>query len=178
MVEPGGKLKLVLTVDSDPDWHVYACEPRDPELVAKPTLIAVGEPADWQRSVPVASAEPVVKQPGAGEPAVRYHTGQVRWTMELRVPRDVVPGNLRLAGIVGYQTCTDGGCDAPRAARFAADFMVGSGVTDAQQPLAFTNARYSEAARLAAASRGGARKSRRRRLRPPPTRRPPGRALT
>ena len=108
VVEPGGKLKLVLTVDSDADWHVYAYEPRDPELVAKPTLIAVSEPADWQRSVPAASAEPVVKQPGAGEPAVRYHTGQVRWTMELRVPRHGPPA-----------VCGWPGSSATRPARMA-----------------------------------------------------------
>lgn len=151
-VAPGGKLRLAITASLDSGWHIYAYAPRDPQLVAKPTLIALTEPATWTLGSVAASQAPIVKQADGEQPAVSYHEGSVTWTAELTVPADAAAGEHSLAGIVGYQTCTDTGCDRPLAARFAATVSVGSPAGGERRPLAFSADRYAEAATLAAAA--------------------------
>ncbi len=151
-VAPGGKLRLTITASLDPGWHVYAYAPRDPQLVAKPTLIVVTEPAAWSRGAVAASQDPIVKQPDDDQPAVSYHEGSVTWTVELTVPADAAAGEHAVAGIVGYQTCTETGCDRPQAAKFTATVTVGEPVSAERRSLAFTAERYAEAAQLADAS--------------------------
>jgi thiol:disulfide interchange protein len=149
---PGGRFQLVLTAVPDPGWHIYAYEPRDPQQVAKPTLIVLTEPTGWRVGEPTASPQPTVKLSLTDEPPVRYHATAVTWTAEIQVPRDVAPGDLRVTGLVGYQTCRDTGCEAPTAAQFTVQLAVGNRLTDAQRPLTFTPARYAEAAKAAAAA--------------------------
>ena len=149
---PGGKVRLAITATLDPGWHVYAYAPRDPQLVAKPTLIVVTEPAAWARGPVVASQDPIVKQPDGEQPAVSYHEKSVTWTVEIAVPAEAAAGEYTVTGIVGYQTCTETGCDRPLAAKFTASVSVGAAASGERRPLAFTDERYSEAAQLAAAS--------------------------
>jgi len=151
-VAPGGKLRLAITASLDSGWHIYAYAPRDPQLVAKPTLIVLTEPATWTLGSVAASQAPIVKQADGEQPAVSYHEGSVTWTAELTVPADAAAGEHSLAGIVGYQTCTETGCDRPLAARFTAQVTVGGPAVDKRRPLAFTADRYAEAATLASAS--------------------------
>ena len=155
-VAAGGKLKLVISAVPDADWHLYAYAPQDPQLVAKPTLIVVGEPALWTLDAVAASKDPIVKQAEGDQPEVRYHEGPITWTSQLTVPPGTQPGEYALAGIVGYQTCTDTACDRPLAAKFTAKVTVGEAAGGEPRPLAFTDARYAEAAQLAVARREGA----------------------
>ncbi len=148
---PGGKFQLAITASLDPTWHVYAYAPRDPQAVAKPTLIVVTEPAAWPRGPVLASQDPIVTLPDGDQPPVRYHEKAVTWTVEFTVPADATAGEHTLAGIVGYQTCTDTSCDRPLAARFTARVTVGQAADSGPVPLAFTADRYAEAAQLAAA---------------------------
>jgi len=151
----GGTFSLVVSAAPDPGWHLYAYEARDPQLVAKPTLIALDAPADWTLDAVTASQPPIVK-PGEGdEPAVSYHEGDVTWTARITVPASTAPGDYVLAGIVGYQTCTDTSCDRPLAARFTAKMKVGEAAGGGHAALTFTAARYAEAAQLAAARAAG-----------------------
>jgi len=142
-VAPGGKQRLAITASLDSGWHIYAYAPRDPQLVAKPTLIVLAEPATWKLGSVAASQAPIVKQADGEQPAVSYHEGSVTWTAELTVPADAPAGEHSLAGIVGYQTCTDTGCDRPLAARFTAKVTVGSPAGGERRPLAFTADRYA-----------------------------------
>lgn len=151
IVQPGGTVKLVLTAVPDTGYHVYAYAPAEPEQgTNKPTLIVLKQPASWSADTPQASSEPIVKESASGEPAVPYHDGSTTWTAEINVPEDVANGDYDLAGLIGYQTCTDRSCDRPTAAEFAVKVSVGDGITDEQRPLAFAASSYGEAARLAA----------------------------
>lgn len=150
IVPPGGKLRLAITASLDPGWHVYAYAPRDPQHVAKPTLIVITQPASWPCGPVAASQDPLVKKAEGEQPAVSYHERSVTWTAELTVPADAAAGEHPVAGIIGYQTCTETGCDRPQAARFTATVTVGGTANDARRPLAFTADRYAEAAQLAA----------------------------
>ncbi|MBC8873063.1 MAG: hypothetical protein H8E44_26825 [Planctomycetes bacterium] len=151
IVRPGDTMKLVLTAESDADWHVYAYASQDPDETSKPTLIVLKEPSSWSLDTPQPSAEPTVKELIPDEPQVRYHDGSVTWTSEISVPEGVADGDYDLSGVIGYQTCTDRSCDRPTAAEFAVRVTVGDGVTDEQRPLTFAASSYGEAARLAAA---------------------------
>jgi suppressor for copper-sensitivity B len=156
-VAAGGKLKLVISAVPDADWHLYAYAAEDPQQVAKPTLIALSEPAPWTLDAVTASEEPIVKAAEGDQPEVRYHEGAVTWTAQLTLPPDTPDGDYDLAGIFGYQTCTDTSCDRPLAAKFTAKVTVGEAAGTEPVPLAFTDARYAEAAQLAAAhAQGGA----------------------
>lgn len=150
VVRPGGKLRLTLTAICEPDWHIYAYAPRDPEEIAKPTLIVVAEPVAWPIGGAQASSPPTVQQILADEPPVSYHGGTVSWTVEIRVPADTQPGEHPLSGIVGYQTCTETSCDPPTAAKIKAMVIVGNAEQAGQRPLAFSSGSYAEAAILAA----------------------------
>jgi thiol:disulfide interchange protein len=150
-VAPGGQVQLALTAQCDPGWHIYAYAPQDPQEIAKPALIVVTEPANWSVGDVQVSSEPTIKQPEADEPPVAYHSGTVTWTVQIGVPEDVPAGQYELAGLIGYQTCTDASCDRPRAARFTTTVTVGDAVSDQRTALQFTEASYSQAAQLAAA---------------------------
>ncbi|MCY2986266.1 MAG: thioredoxin family protein [Planctomycetota bacterium] len=152
VVRPGGKLRLTLTAVCESEWHIYAYAPKDPEQIAKPTLIALAEPARWPVGGVQASSQPTVQQILADEPPVSYHGGTVSWTIEIQVPADAQPGEHPLSGIVGYQTCTETGCDPPMAAKIKGLAVVGSQDQAGQRPLAFSVASYAEAARWAAGS--------------------------
>jgi suppressor for copper-sensitivity B len=147
-VQPGGSVRLVLTAINDESWHVYAYAAKDPSEVAKPTLIVVTEPADWTMGEVQASSEPTVKRE-EGEAPVAYHGGTVSWTVDLQVPQDAAEGVVRLAGMIGYQTCTDINCDRPLAAEFQVDVPVASAIRDGQLPLEFSAASYGTVARAA-----------------------------
>jgi suppressor for copper-sensitivity B len=146
-VQPGGSVRLVLTAINDESWHVYAYAAKDPSEVAKPTLIVVTEP-DWTMGEVQASSEPTVKREEGLAP-VAYHGGTVSWTVDLQVPQDATEGIVRLAGMIGYQTCTDINCDRPLAAEFQVDVPVASAPRDGQLPLEFSAAGYGTVARAA-----------------------------
>jgi len=155
VVAAGGKLTLVISAVPDASWHVYAYEPQDPLQVAKPTLIAIREPAAWALDKVVASPEPTVKPAEGDQPAVRYHAGPVTWTAELTVPPETPAGEYTLAGLVGYQACTDTSCDRPLGAEFTAKVTVGPTASGQPVALAFADSRYAEAAQLAASRAEG-----------------------
>jgi len=154
-VRPGEPLKLVLTAVCEDDWHIYAYAAKDPDEIAKPTLIVVTEPPGWTVGVPQVSKEPTVKEV-EGEAPVSYHDGTVSWTFEIQVPADAVTGPVQLAGMIGYQTCTEVSCDRPLAAEFQAEVSVASGQGSGQIPLAFAEASYGGVAKAASSSQPSA----------------------
>lgn len=142
-VQPGGKVRLVLTADLDADWYIYALSDRDPKAISKPTLIHVASPAGWKVGKPQPSGNPIEKETGLPEqPVQSYHEGSVSWTLELDVPADAKPGDYSLAGLIGYQTCTEGKCDSHTAASFDTTITVGADAAGTS-PLSFRSATYN-----------------------------------
>jgi thiol:disulfide interchange protein len=154
---PGGTVRLTITAEPQSPYHVYALEAADSGKGAyKPTLIQLTQAGGWTASEPVASAAPTEKKLVSGdkEELQRYYDKPVSWTIELAVPRDAAPGQQTLAGVIGYQSCFDGGCDRPTAARFEAAVTVAkdaSAGTASALPVAFSPAKYKEASQLARA---------------------------
>lgn len=152
-VQPGGTVTLTLTAALESPWHIYAYAEQDPKLISKPTLIAISEPAAWQSSAVAASVAPVEHEMGLEEePVVFFHETPVTWSMEISVPANTAPGSYAISGLVGYQTCTLSSCDLPTGAKFVGTIEVAEAASNDSLPLTFTSAKYTEAAKLAAAN--------------------------
>jgi len=148
--KPGDTMTLTITAELDPEWHIYAYAKQDPMLIAKPTLIAITQPVDWQAGAVQASDEPLAHETGLDqEPITHFHEQSVSWKVPIQIPVDAAPGEHTIQGLIGYQTCTLAQCDLPRAASFSAVLQVGTTSSDGAIPLGFTPARYQEVAKLA-----------------------------
>jgi thiol:disulfide interchange protein len=142
----GQQVTLTLTLRPDPGWHVYAYQPREAKGIAKPTLIAVTEPANWISGEAQASAAPTVKRTGiAIEPEQQYHEASIRWSVSIQIPADAAPGTYPLRGAIGYQTCSETQCDPPTGAQFEGVIQVGdAGIASADAtPLRYAAGSYS-----------------------------------
>jgi thiol:disulfide interchange protein len=149
----GGKARLVITATPNPGWHVYAYAAKDPNAVAKPTLIYVAPITGWKQSAVKASAEPTTKPAvGPGFPAEQFHDEPVTWTIDFTVPADAPQGETLLTGYMGYQTCHDKGCLFPQAVQFRASLPIKTTAEAGQIPLEFKPATggYNEVSKLVA----------------------------
>jgi thiol:disulfide interchange protein len=148
VVLPGDVVKLLLSAEPEPPYHVYALEEADRGRAAyKPTLIRVDLPANWQADAPRASAEPLEKASGESDGNLqRYYEEPVTWTIELTVPAEAPRGSYDISGIIGYQSCNQTACDRPLAARFTARVQVADQRVGGAVPLAFAPGKYREAA--------------------------------
>ncbi|HEY1602633.1 MAG TPA: protein-disulfide reductase DsbD domain-containing protein, partial [Pirellulales bacterium] len=150
---PGGVARLVISAEPTDGWHVYALADRDPPKISKPTLIALSETAGLKSSPPSAAGKLIEKAstaaPGEKE---RYYEQPVTWTIDLAVPQDAAPGDHKLAGLIGFQTCRDGtGCDLPQAVQFQVTLPVDAQHKPGTIPLVFTPAKsYKQVADAAA----------------------------
>ncbi len=149
----GGKAKLVITAKPNPEWHIYAHADKDPDAVAKPTLIYLAPLAGWKQSPATASAPPKTKAPAAaGFPEEKYYEEPVTWTIDLTVPADAPLGETPLTGYLGFQTCNDKSCLFPQGAQFRASLPIKTTAEQGQIPLEFTalDKGYKHVAELAA----------------------------
>ncbi|MGE3775994.1 MAG: cytochrome c biogenesis protein CcdA [Pirellulaceae bacterium] len=153
-VAPGGVVRLSVTVEPTAGYHVYAYAKRDPQLVSKPTLLVGKLPTGWVGGPVTASAAPVEHPTGIKEEPVQlYHEQPVTWSVECQVPTYATPGGYELAGLIGFQICSDTACDVPSAAEFRAVVEVSrQGVDEAPEPLQLAAyASYNSVAKQAAA---------------------------
>ncbi len=148
-VVPGSLVKLTITAQPEPGWHIYAREAKDPKDISKPTLILLTDSAGFRFSDPIASDPPVEKTTNLGQSGkARYHEKAVSWTIEIDVPKNAKSGEHLIRGIIGYQTCKEDACDQPRAAWFEGILTVGK-LSPEGSPLFFRDGKYREASMLA-----------------------------
>ncbi len=150
-VTPGSTVKLILTADPADGWHVYELADRDTgEAGYKPTLIVLTNTSGFPFQPTKASAKAIeAKSEIPGDGPLRYHVEPVSWSTAITIPKETKPGQYPIAGIIGYQTCQDVQCDPPRAARFEGVLTVGAAERKGAGLLAFSDAKYGEAAELA-----------------------------
>lgn len=149
-VKPGETVDVVITVEPDAGWHVYAYAPKeDRKAISKATLIAVTQPSGWQVAQPKSVGKIIVKETGLSiEPIQRYYEAGVSWTVPVTVPPTAKPGKHELRGLVGYQTCTDSRCDRPAAVAFAATIEVANQTSTTTIPLGFAKSKYGTVAKF------------------------------
>jgi suppressor for copper-sensitivity B len=150
---PGSTVNLVLTADMPPGWHIYQLANTDPQKPGnKPTLIAFSNTSAFNRKQTTSNGSAISHPATAGgPPMLPFYEGQVKWTTPIVIPADTKPGSYPIEGLIGYQTCfKDASCDMPRAASFSGTVEVGPAAQTGASALAFNDAKYGEAAKLAA----------------------------
>ncbi|MCH8042258.1 MAG: hypothetical protein IID44_00940 [Planctomycetes bacterium] len=152
--QPGETVTLVLTAEPWSKWHIYALADRDTEdNINKPTLIVVEDAGKLKVGATKTAAKPIEHEfsDDVRTYVQHYHERPVTWTTDITIPADAEPGDYPIQGIIGFQTCWAEACDMPLAARFTVILPVGSsGEGQETIPLLFTEAKYGEAAELAA----------------------------
>lgn len=155
-VIPGGSAALKFTATLPKGSHIYAHSERDPQKGTKPLLIAV-ERASGLIPHRVETDAPMKidnSMPDFG--VMKYHEGEVTWTLRVDVPQNTPPGDYTIEGLIGYQACEYGEdgrsvCELPQAVRFAATVKVGDTIASTPAPIQFTKGPgYSAVARAAA----------------------------
>lgn len=149
---PGDTVRLTLSAEPADQWHVYALADKAEAVGSKPTLIVFTETSGFTPSTPKASSQPV-RKPADGPVGFEqvYHEGPVSWTVQFKLPADAAHGEHSIRGLMGFQTCWAKNCDLPQATEFSTTLTVAAVAKPGEKPLAFTDAKYGEAAKLAAA---------------------------
>lgn len=156
VVAPGGTVKLVFTATPEAPFHIYAYEIQNEKEENKekgfsPTLIALQKTSGWGVHAATTTAPIITKSAGlAGFSDLKYHEGAVTWTVELDVPKDAAPGAHELTGLIGFQTCTDEGCDMPTGAEFRVEVQVADKTEAGNVLVSFEPGKYTPAEKLAA----------------------------
>jgi suppressor for copper-sensitivity B len=154
VAKPGSIAQLVLQAEPDPSWHVYALADRDPQQVAKPTLIALADTTGLRFKHPVADSKPLEEASPVPGDVLRYYEKPVTWTVPLEIPAGS-SGEYAISGYIGYQTCTSSRCDTPKAAHFTGRLLVSNDATGSDPvPLAFSPAKYGQVAQLVEGGNG------------------------
>ena len=147
-----GKMKLVLTAIPAAGWHVYAIAEPDEAKIAKPVLIELTETSGLRVGRPVPDRAPIREPSVAPEGGIdEIYKAPITWTLDIEVPEGAAGGAHSIAGIIGYQACDDANCDFLKAARFDVQLPIplSSATAGSVVPLAFTEAKYGEAEKLA-----------------------------
>ena len=158
VVAPGEQAQLVIVAEPSEGWHIYALAPRDPQKISKPTLISLVETAGLLAGTPTQQGT-LVEHPSPAIPGEtdRYFERPVTWTIPLTVSREAQPGELKIAGLIGFQTCQKEQCDLPQGAQFNAVLSVATPGVQGRVPLTFSPAKSYK--QVADGSASGASKS-------------------
>ncbi len=112
---PGDIVRIFVTAQLDPGWHVYDYAKSQPDDGPRATqfdvfqnggLVPVGE---WAASTP-----PQFKtEPAFNNLPVAYFENKVTWILPLQVPEDAAPGPRTIQLQIGCQVCNDMSCLPP-----------------------------------------------------------------
>ncbi|HEY2157409.1 MAG TPA: thioredoxin family protein, partial [Isosphaeraceae bacterium] len=113
---PGDTVRLDVTADVSPGWHIYAYNKTQPDDGPSVTqfdpfdLAGLTPKGDWTaKPPPLQKKEPAFPS----LPFVSYHEGDVTWSIPLAVPADAAPGKKALRVQAGYMICSDQNCSVP-----------------------------------------------------------------
>jgi suppressor for copper-sensitivity B len=147
---PGSVAHLTITAEPSSGWHIYALAEKDPKDVAKPTLIVLTETGGLRYRAAKPDRAPIERSSSVNQAGKeQFYDKPVTWTVEIEVPRDAKPGKFPIAGLVGFQSCTDSECEMPQGARFEGVLTVGEKSSNTKAELSFRDGKYSDAAKLA-----------------------------
>lgn len=153
VVAPGGTVTLLFTATPEAPFHIYSYSTSKDIKGFAPTRIAFQKTSGWQVHAPETDAKIITKPAvGAGNSDITYHEGAVTWKVTLDVPKDAAVGAHELTGLIGFQTCTDEGCDMPSGAQFRVTVQVGEKTESGETLVAFEPGSYKKAEELAFAT--------------------------
>ncbi len=147
-VAPGGKVKLTFTAKLEPGWHVYEWQPKRAESTGNmPTLIVFSKLSGMTVEQTTPDRKPL---PAKSAEELPNYEKSISWTVEMNVPADAATeGNLQLAGLLGYQICTESKCQPPSGARFELTLPLASVAAKGKVDATFADSSYTKANDLA-----------------------------
>ena len=117
VIKPGGKAKLFVRARPESPYHIYPlAEHLTTESANKPTLIALTKKSPF-----ACFQTKLIEGINNGE----YIEGESVWQIELQAPVNTDPEKHIVAGLVGFQVCTETGCDQPDAIEFEVPIEIG-----------------------------------------------------
>ena len=144
--KPGDTVSVELTAEPQGHYKIYNYSADAQDSISLPTRIALQRSHGWAMSAVQADSEPLQKM-SMGEQQSFYYD-PVSWTFDLTVPADAKPGKFSFAGLIGFQNCTETGCDRPSGTQFQFDIVVGETTTD-EAEIGFGSGSYRDAESLA-----------------------------
>lgn len=138
-VEAGERFRLLLTATPQGSYHVYPAAVDDSPMS---TNFVLTRRHSLQPGLPNPSEPPVTIDGPSGE--ATYQKGEVTWTIDFQVPKDMAPGEYPLEGFIAYQACTDTSCLLPKALRFKTTLRVDSQAGTQTTPVHFEVAKRAD----------------------------------
>lgn len=143
---------ITLRAEPAPEWHVYVTEGKLPRLGNQPTLIIFTETAGFRIGPPLTTDQPVAVHNPSELP---YFEKPVTWTSDIEIPPGTKPGDYRIAGAIGFQTCkSESQCDLPKAVKFEATLTIDADGAARGSAVRFTESEhYGTLSKIVIASR-------------------------
>jgi len=147
---PGSIAHLTITAEPSKGWHIYALAEKDPKDVSKPTLIVLTDTGGLRYRAAKPDRAPIERSSSVNSAGKEeFYDKPVTWSVEIEIPRDAKHGRFPIAGIVGFQSCTDSECEMPLGARFEGVLTIGDKSSGSKAELLFREGKYSDAAKTA-----------------------------
>jgi thiol:disulfide interchange protein len=150
--QPGDTAELKFTATLPEGSRIYAHSDRDTKKGTKPVLIAVERASGLLPRRPTTDAPMKIDNSEPNFGVMKYHEGEVTWTVPIDVPQNAPPGSYTINGLLGYQSCglNEEGrefCEFPQAVRFEATLDVAPTRVTSPAPINFaTGGKYADAA--------------------------------
>ncbi len=135
IVTPGGKARLVFEVTPTNGFHFYPLAYKVPADGPWSTLILVTNAGNWRKHAVKPSASPKTVRGKKGNET--YYDEPATFTVDLDVPKNALPGEVLVSGVLGYQTCNEKTCHPPGASKFTVTAIVGPAEEAGQVLVAF-----------------------------------------
>lgn len=142
VVQPGQKARILITAKPQDAWHVYYAIARPlPDIGNQATSLVFTETSGLQGGFLNTDKLPVA--PKDATSSLPYFEQPVTWWAEIDVPADAKPGDFKLAGTLGFQTCKES-CLQPEAVKWETSLTVAAAApADAPaKPVRFLEAAY------------------------------------
>lgn len=114
--KPGDTVKLTLTAELQPGWHLYKLTKTQPESGPRQTELDFFEKAGLETAGEWRSSKALKKSKEAAFPElefVEYWDGSIDFSIDLKVPANAANGEKLLKVQAYYQLCNDSNCSIP-----------------------------------------------------------------
>ena len=121
--KPGDTVKLKITAIPDSSFHVYQ---ESTEASDASTIFVVTRKSGLKFGAPTTKTMVKTEIVSPSFPPIHYYPGEVTWSIPIRVPADLEPGQKRIEGQIAYLACDESSCREPKGLKFTAIVNVGN----------------------------------------------------
>jgi len=135
--KPGDTVKLTLTAELQPGWHLYKLTKTQPESGPRQTELDFFDKGGLETVSEWTASKPLKKSKEAAFPElefVEYWDGSIDFSIDLKVPANATSGEKPLKVQAYYQLCNDSNCSIPGRWTLPAAKLTITGGQAAAQP--------------------------------------------